>query len=134
VTTLAHFVIRPETRGRIKRAIDAAEEGTIVNIKEPTRNLEQNALLWALLTCFARQKPLCINGRETEATPEDWKAILTAAFRRETNRVAVGLDGGIVFLGCSTSKMGTREFSDLIEFIKATAAEEGVDISEEIEE
>jgi hypothetical protein len=64
----------------------------------------------------------------TKLEPEDWKTILTAAFRREGNRVAQGLDGGLVFLGMRTSKMSKKEFSDYLEFLNATAVLRGVNL------
>jgi hypothetical protein len=54
---------------------------------------------------------------------EDWKHVLTAAFRQETARLAMGLGGGVVMLGSRTSKMNKREFSEFLEFINAVAAE-----------
>jgi hypothetical protein len=54
--------------------------------------------------------------------------VLTAAFKRETARIAMGLDGGVVMLGMRTSKMGKKQFSEWIDFIKATAALRDVDI------
>ena len=98
----------------------------VVRVGESTRNLEQNALLWTLLECFAEQVQWPVNGQMVNITSEDWKDILSAAFKRETQRVAMGLDGGMVLLGMRTSKMGKREFSEFIEFILAAGAERGV--------
>jgi hypothetical protein len=61
-------------------------------------------------------------------TPDDWKDVLTAAFRGESVRLAMGLDGGVVMLGQRTSKFTKREFSDWIEFLYATAASRGVNL------
>ena len=60
---------------------------------------------------------------------DDWKNILSAAFRRETVRVAMGLDGGMVMLGQRTSKFSKREFSDWLAFLNATAAIRGVNLA-----
>jgi hypothetical protein len=62
----------------------------------------------------------------TKLSPEDWKDLLTAAYRRETQRVAMGLDGGMVMLGLRTSKMSKREFSEFLDFVHATAEDRGV--------
>ena len=61
---------------------------------------------------------------------EDWKAVLTAAFKRESVRIAHGLEHGVVMLGARTSKMKKAEFSEWIDFLKATAAMRGVDIGD----
>lgn len=106
-------------------------DGYVIRFEEPKRTLDQNALLWPLLEAFASQVPWPVNGILTHISADDWKTILTAAFRRELQRVAPGIDGGMVILGARTSKMGKREFSDLIEFIYAAGAARGVDFDAE---
>jgi hypothetical protein len=64
-----------------------------------------------------------------QLSPEEWKDILSAAFRRETVRVAMGLDGGMVMLGARTSTMGKKEFSEWLDFLNATAALRGVNVN-----
>lgn len=115
---LAHNVARAGAIAAVKDAPD----GHSVTVAEPTRNLEQNAAQWPILQAFADQLLWPVNGQMVHMTPEDWKDLLTAAFRRETVRVAMGLDGGMVMLGSRTSKFSKREFSDWLEFLHATAA------------
>ena len=62
----------------------------------------------------------------TKMDPDDWKDVLSAAFKGENVRLAMGLNGGIVLLGQRTSKFSKAEFSDWIEFLYATAADRGV--------
>src|SRR5512135_1821232 len=114
-----------------QRAVDAVREapaGLVVQIKEQTRTTDQNAAMWPLLTEFSRQLLWPVNGSMTKLTPEEWKDVLTAAFQRETARLAMGLDGGVVMLGLRTSKMGKKRFSELLEFIHAVAADRGVKV------
>lgn len=121
---LAHATAR-------QRAVDAvrnAPEGFAVTVAEPSRNLEQNAAQWPILQAFADQLKWPVNGSMESLTAEEFKDILTAAFKRETVRVAMGLDGGMVMLGARTSKMGKREFSEWLDFLNATAAARGVEI------
>ena len=94
-------------------------------LRERKRSLPQNAKLWACLQDIADQCELVINGRPQKASKEDWKQVFTAALARE-NRMALGLDGGVVVLGTSTSRMRKTEFSDLLEMIHAYGAEHGV--------
>lgn len=122
-----------EARRRAMAAVAEAPEGVIVAMKEPTRNLEQNSLLWVLLTAFSQQLKWPVNGEMVKLSPEEWKDLLSAAYKRESQRVAMGLDGGMVMLGLRTSKMGKREFAEFIEFIQATAAMRGVSLEEEAE-
>lgn len=100
----------------------------IVTVKEEGRTLDQNAAMWPLLERFAQQKAWHVNGKLEYLTAEDWKDLLTAAFKNQANRIATGIDGGVVILGARTSKMTKPEFSDFLEFIHATAAEIGVEL------
>lgn len=103
-----------------------APDGWIVKFSEPTRTLDQNADQWPYLQAFANQLEWPVNGVMQKISAEDWKDILTCAFRRESPRIAQGLDGGVVMLGQRTSKFGKREFSEWLEFLHATAALRGV--------
>jgi len=123
---LAHDVAR---QGVARFAVDAPA-GTCVEFKEPTRNREQNALMWVWLQAFSEQLTWPINGDRVRMTPDEWKDVLTAAFRRESHRIAQGLDGGMVILGMRTSQMGKREFAEFLEFVMATAAARGVVVEE----
>lgn len=59
---------------------------------------------------------------------EEWKDVLTAAFRNETVRLAMGLNGGVVMLGKKTSNFSVKEFSEWLEFLHAVAVEREVDL------
>ncbi|WP_417216551.1 recombination protein NinB [Alcanivorax sp.] len=98
-------------------------------LREPKRSLDQNSKLWAILDDVACQCTLLINGEKAMATREEWKDVFTAALKRES-RIAMGINGGVVMLGHSTSKMRKAEFSELIELIHAYGAENGVHWSE----
>lgn len=112
-----------EARQRARDAIAQAPDGYVVTIKPPTRSLEQNAALWALLTEFSERLEWPVNGAMVRMTPEEWKDVLTAAFRQESARLAMGLTGGVVMLGSRTSKMDKRTFSEFLDFAQAVAAE-----------
>ena len=114
---------RPAREGA-KHAIDEAPDGYVVEIKEPTRSLEQNAKLWACLTEISRQ----VDWYGNKLTPEEWKDVFTAALKRQ--KVVPGLDGGFVVLGQRTSKMTKSEFSELIELILAFADEHDVSMAD----
>ena len=111
---LAHPIAR-------QRAIDAvkqAQEGFVVTVAEPTRNLEQNAALWAILHEISEG----VDWHGRKLSPEDWKNVFTASLKRMD--VVPNLEGtGFVALGQSTSSMSKREFSDLLELANAFAAE-----------
>ncbi|MTW08816.1 NinB family protein, partial [Streptococcus pneumoniae] len=67
-------------------------------------------------------------------SPDDWKDVLSAAFKGEQVRLAMGLDGGVVMLGLRTSGMGKKTFSEFLEFLHATAAARGVCVYPEPEQ
>lgn len=115
------FILAHETaRNGAINAIRNAPDGMVVEIKEQTRNLEQNAALWALLGDIANQ----VDWYGQKLSAEDWKHILSSSLKKQ--RVAPGIDGGFVVLGLSTSKMSKKEFSELLELAHAFAAEHGV--------
>lgn len=93
------------------------------------RSLEQNAMMWAVLSSISKQVPWVVNGTQTHLSPEDWKDLFTASLRKEM-RVAQGIDGGVVLLGRRTSRMTVSEMSDLIELMNAFCAERGVRLPE----
>ncbi len=98
----------------------------ILSIKPETRTQAQNRLMWPLLTVFANELLWPVNGRMVKMDADDWKDVLSAAFKGESVRLAMGLNGGVVLLGQRTSKFSKAEFSDWIEFLYATAADRGV--------
>jgi hypothetical protein len=108
-------------RDKAHNWIDRVPAGTRLEFKAPRRSVDQNALLWALLTDIASQ--VVWYGQKLSA--EDWKDILTASLRKA--RVVPGIDAGtFVPLGMRTSDMSKAEFSELIELIYAFGAQHGV--------
>jgi hypothetical protein len=110
-----------------QRAIDAvrnAPAGYVIEVREPTRTLDQNALLWPLLTEVSRQ----VDWYGQKLTEDEWKDVFTAGLRKQ--KAVPGIDGGFVMVGSKTSRMNKREFSDLVELIYAFGAERGVKFQE----
>lgn len=117
-------LVHKEARTRALLAVHEAPDGFVVEVKPPTRNLEQNALMWSLLTEVSEQ----VDWYGKKLTPDEWKDVFTASLKRA--QVVPGLDGGFVVLGQRTSTMTKREFSDLVELINAFACEKGVVFSD----
>lgn len=109
------------------REILAAPDGYAVTIGERTRSLDQNAALWPRLEEISRQ----VDWYGQKLTPEEWKDVFSASLKKQ--KAVPGLDGGFVVCGQSTSKMGKREFSELLELINAFAADRGVVFGDERE-
>jgi hypothetical protein len=96
-----------------------------IEAKPETRTTAQNRLMFSVLTDISEQVKFVINGQYVKADVLDVKDILSAGLRRE-QRIAQGLDGGIVLLGMRTSKMTVGEMADLITLAHAFGDERGV--------
>ena len=115
----------PATRDRAAQWCWGAEPGTAVTFASPDkRTLEQNALMWALLTEIAEQVPW--HGQRL--SPDDWKQLFLAGMDRGS-RMVPALDGrGFVNLNASSSALRVREFARLLDDIHKFVAEHGVDV------
>ena len=98
------------------------------------RSLQQNNLMWRLLTdiskqCFFPVIRIDSNGVEffdrEKITPEEVKARMTASLD-ENMRFCEIDNGSRVYLGKSTSRMTAKEMSDLIELLYAFGAQNNV--------
>jgi len=98
----------------------------VMTIKPETRTESQNRLMWPILSEFSKQLDWPINGHMVKMDADDWKDVLTCAWKRETVRLAMGMDGGVVMLGQRTSRFTKAEFAEFIEFLYASAADRGV--------
>lgn len=116
-------LVHDTARQMAVRAVTRAPAGYVVEVKPKTRTLDQNALLWGLLTDLSNQ----VDWHGQKLTPDEWKIVMTASIRRQ--RVLPGIDGGFVAIGESTSKMTVKEFSDLVELINAFGAQHEVRFS-----
>lgn len=119
-------LVHPQARANAVHAVKTTPDGYAVIIQEANRTLDQNAAQWPILEAFSNQLLWPVNGQLVKMTSEEWKDVLTAAFQRETARLAMGLDGGVVMLGQRTSKFGKKKFSEWLEFLNAVAAQRGV--------
>ena len=89
------------------------------------RTIEQNRLMWAILSDLANQVDWPVDGKMQKLSPDDWKHIMTAGLRKE-HRVAQGIDGGFVILGQYTHKMNKSEMNELIDLIQAFGTQHNV--------
>lgn len=122
-------LVHAEARRRAADACLTSPDGYVVTVAEPTRNLDQNAKLWAMLADVSAQ--VVWHGRNLDS--ESWKHIFSSSLKKMD--VVPNLEGtGFVALGLSTSKMSKREFADLIEVIYAFGADKGVKWSDEYRE
>ena len=97
-----------------------------VEVREPKRTLPENALLHALIAELARKVEWAGARRDAEV----WKRLLVAAWCRVNGQgveVLPALDGhGVDIVPARTSRLSKRDCADLIEFVHAWGADQGV--------
>ena len=111
-------------------AIWRAPEGWHVEIKPPTRSLDQNAKFHALCSDIAKAG---IEWAGEKRTAEEWKALLVSAHAAATQSgfdLVRGLEGEMVQLRESTAQMTKARSSSLIEYCIAWAAQRGIALRE----
>jgi len=92
--------------------------------RDDSRTAAQNRKLWPMLNDVSKQ----VVWHGQKPNKEEWKHIFTAAL--DGQKCYPGIDGGLVFCGISTSKMGKKKFADLIESIYAFGSDQKVHWSE----
>lgn len=107
-------------RAHAKLMIDASPQYASVTFRKPSRTVDQNNKLWAMLTDISRAEP---QGRKH--APEVWKSLFMAALGYEM-QFEMGLNNEPVWLGYKSSDLNIGECSELIDFIAAYGAEHGV--------
>jgi hypothetical protein len=126
------FFITDTNKEFLIEQIKNSEVGDVVEIKPPTRTLDQNALLWPYLVALSKnlEWPVLVNGqfKMEKMSDLDWKDTMTGSFEGEARRMAQGTDGtGLVMLGSRTSKYGKKKFSEFIEFVMEFCARHNVE-------
>jgi len=118
-------IINEHVRANALRAVQGANLGDVVTIKEPKRSDVQNAKMWCMLNDLARAKP---EGRQW--APETWKAALMHFLGHQV-MFCEGLAGTGPFpMGFRTSHLKVGEMADLITCIYQYGDEHGVVWSE----
>ena len=122
----AHRAIMNQLWPMLKARLMAGSR-MVLELRQETRSLAQNARLWAMLTDISRQ----VVWYGQHLTPDEWKDVFTASLKR--TKVVPGLDGGFVVCGQSTSKMTAAEMSELQELMAAFGAERGVVFGDQVD-
>lgn len=116
------FILRPAphpSRQNALAAVKCADDEMVIMIKQPTRTLAQNALMWATLK---QLEPIDWYGYHL--TKEEWKDVITSSLKRL--KVVPGIDGGFVVCGASTSRMSIKAMDDVIEAAYALGSSKGI--------
>ena len=103
-----------------------AREDFEVEVREPRRTSPENRLLHALIGELSRK----IDWAGAKRDEETWKRLLVAAWCRVDGKgveILPALDGhGVDIVPARTSRLSKRDCAELIEFIYAWGAEQGV--------
>lgn len=103
-------------------------QGLLVTFKEPTRSLEQNALLHGMAKDLSEQVPWC--GQKLSV--DQWKRFATAKLKKDrivfdcNDKGEPDANAGLIVLGASTAKMSVGEISNVIEWFGWMGAQHGV--------
>lgn len=119
-----------QARDRACQAIQQAPDGYEVRIKEPTRNLEQNAKFHAICTDLSKSK---LQWAGKVRTAEQWKVLLVsghAVATKEGSELIPGLEGEFINVRESTALMSKRRSSSLIEYALSFCAQNGIETKE----
>lgn len=101
----------------------------ILEVKEFTRTVEQNAKLHALFGELAHQAKWA----DSKLTAEQWKVLMISAHTiatKEPCRMVIGIEGEVVNLRESSAQMSVARMISLIEYIHAWGAQNGVKFKE----
>ena len=113
-------------RDRAHHWIEIAPAGTRVEFKPPQRTLDQNDRMWAMLTDIVRQHARFNGDSGRKYTTDEAKVVFMHACGKEIE-ILPSLDGKtFVPYGQSSSDLGVREMSDLIEFMFMWGAENSI--------
>lgn len=121
------IILRGDSQRRLAcDLISKAPWDAVVNIREATRTVDQNAKLWAMLSDVSRAKP---DGRMH--APEIWKSLFMSACGHQVQFVN-GLDGLPFPVGFRSSRLTKEQMSQLIECIYEYGSRHGVVWTDEV--
>lgn len=118
-------LINAKVRDNAIAAVRCAPIGWQVTIKEPRRNLDQNAAFWSLMDDISRT---CLFAGERRSK-EEWRTIFISGWMKATDRnveVVEGIEGETVALGLSSRELRKSEMSEVLDYANAWAATHGV--------
>lgn len=115
-------ILRGDVQRQFAHAlINRAGDDFVVNVRQPSRNVDQNARMWAMLSDVSRSKP---EGRVW--TTDTWKAAFMHSLGHQC-QFADGLDGSGPFpVGFKSSRLSVSEMADLITVIAEYGDRHGV--------
>lgn len=121
-------LISDQVRAHCIDEIARAPLGKVVIVQDPTRTLEANARLHAMLTDISKQRDYMGKKRDVEF----WKGLFVSAHAIATGKpceIVPGLEGEFIAIRESTATMSGKKLASVMEYIEAWAINEGVRFS-----
>jgi len=129
------YVLQPlednPSRRNCWEAIKQLPDGVVVELKEETRTIEQNRLMWPILTLWAKNQSACVNGQMIPITADGWKSIHLADFQQEEGEAAQFVltpRGQLMPLATRTHNLGKRKFARLLTYLLAETGDRGMEL------
>lgn len=127
------LILSPGSRDKAIRGLDLAiaygtqtgAKAWVMELREAKRTDEQNDALHGLIDQIIKQRPHHCGVRYDKAS---YKATFMHALGHEMRMLPTLEGDGLFPMGLSTSQLAKGEFSDLIEFILAWCAREGLTV------
>lgn len=120
--------VRQNCISAIQQLPTDTDKPLVVTISEPTRSLEQNAKLHAMLTDVSRQSMFMGKKRSVEF----WKGLFVSGWQIATGQspeIVPGLEGEFINIRESTSRMSVRKLAGVIEYVDAYCAMNDIKLS-----
>lgn len=124
------YTFRIDTEAARERVIDFIRRvplGVIATVKQEKRSTEQNARFWAMLTDLSNQCEIA-GGKYS---PDVWKFMVMHAYGHEVQMLPSLNGKGFVPINYRSSHLSVGEMTDLMEWMAAYGAENGVQWSNE---
>ena len=118
-------LVSDQVRAHCIDEIARAPLGKVVIVQDPTRSLEANARLHAMLTDIARQAKYMGKPRSVEF----WKGLFVSGWAIATGQrpeIVPGLEGEFIAIRESTATISGKRLASVMEYIEAWAINEGV--------
>ena len=109
-------LVSDQVRAHCIDEIARAPLGKVVIVQDPTRTLEQNALMWAMLADISAQ----VDWYDQRLTSEEWKDVFSASLKRQ--KVVPGLEGEFIAIRESTATMSGKRLASVMEYVEAYCA------------
>jgi hypothetical protein len=121
-----HILKDRQTRHAVALIVNSLPLGAKVEIGDESRTARQNRAIHGLIGQIIKRRP---EHRGIRMSMEAYKAVFMHALGQEIAMLP-SLDGtGFVPVGLSTSALSVRQFNELVEFVLAWCAREGIEIT-----